>query len=106
MDHLNTETQGAVLLSLKVSFCTVRCYEEEIKARKPFLAILPGCKAKELGSSRRKVTAWQHDRSHYSKCFLSFIFLLLSSQGKELFTATVTERHSNGWCVEKAASHV
>lgn len=37
-DHLNTETQRAVLLSLQVSFCTVVCYEEEIKARKPFVA--------------------------------------------------------------------
>lgn len=36
MDHLNTETQRAVLLSFKVSFCTVIYYEEEIKARTPF----------------------------------------------------------------------
>ena len=50
MDHLNTETRGAVVLSLKVSFCTVVCYEDEIKARKPFLANLPECKAKEVGS--------------------------------------------------------
>lgn len=35
MDHLNTETQRAVL-SFKVSFCTVIYYEEEIKARTPF----------------------------------------------------------------------
>lgn len=83
VDHLNTETRGAVLLSLNMSFCTVICYEEEIKARKPFLANLPECKAKEIGSSRRKVTAWQHDRSHYQKRFLSFFFMILSSQGKE-----------------------
>lgn len=74
MDHLNTETRRAVLLSLKVSFCTVVCYEEEIKARKPVLANLPECNAKEIGSSRRKVTAWQHHRSHYQKHFLSFFF--------------------------------
>lgn len=73
MDHLNTETRGAIL-SLKVFFCTVICYEEEIKARKPFLANLPECKAKEIGSSRGKVTAWQHDRSHYQKHFLSYFF--------------------------------
>ena len=83
MDHLNTETRGTVLLSLKVSFCTVVRYEEEIKARKPFLTNLPECKAKELGSSRRKVTVWQHDRWHYQKRFLSYIFMILSSQGKE-----------------------
>lgn len=72
MDHLNTETRGAVL-SLKVSLCTVTCYEEENQARRPFVANLPECKAKEIGSSRNKVTMWQHDRSHNQKCFLFYL---------------------------------
>lgn len=105
-DHLNTETQGAVLLSLQVSFCTVICYEEEIKARKPFVADWPVCKAKVTGSWGRKVTVWQHDRLYYQKYFLSYFFPILWSQGQELFTATVRERHSHGCCLENAASHV
>lgn len=72
MDHLNTETQGAVL-SLKVSLCTVTCYEEENQARMPFVANLAECKAKEIGSSRKKITARQYDRSHNQKCFLSYL---------------------------------
>lgn len=72
MDHLNTVTPGEVLLSLKVSFCTVTCYEEEIKGREPFLADLPECKAGELGSWRRKAAVWQQDRSHHQRCVLSY----------------------------------
>lgn len=72
MDHLNTETRGEVLLSLKVSLCTVICYEEEIQAREPFLADLPECKAGELGSWRRKAAARQQDRPHHQEHVLPY----------------------------------
>lgn len=70
--HLNTETRGEVLLSLKVSFCTVTCYKEEIKAREPFLADVPEFGAGECGSCRRKAAVWQQDRAHHQKCVLSY----------------------------------
>lgn len=99
MDHLNTETRGEVLLSLKVSFCTVTCYEEEIKAREPFLADSPECRAGgECGSSRRKAAAWQQDRAHQQKRVLSWLLWLLLSQGD-------VWRDIHGWGLEKAASH-
>lgn len=85
MDHLNTETQGELLLSLKVSFCTVACYEEEIKAREPFLADLPECKAGELGSWSRK----QHgSRTEHTIRSVSFaIFCDCCPRVRKLFAA-------------------
>lgn len=76
-------------LRLKGQFFPYKChfalsrYEEENQARMPFVANLAECKAKEIGISRNKVTAWQHDRSQNQKCLLFLSFMIISSQGKE-----------------------
>lgn len=80
-DHLNTETRGAVLRSLDVSFCTVVCFEEEIKVRKPFLANLPECRRdRELKEEGYSMAARQIP---LPKAFPFLFPMVLWSQGKE-----------------------
>lgn len=100
MDHLNTETWGEVL-SLKVSFCTVTCYKEEIKAREPFLADLPECKGGELGSWRRKQRG---SRTDYTIRTCSFLFFVTVVPGWG--SCLLPQRDIQGWGLEKAVSHV
>lgn len=79
-DHLNTETRGAVLRSLDVSFCTVVCFEEEIKVRKPFLANLPECRRDgELKEEGYSMAARQIP---LPKAFPFLFPMVLWSQGK------------------------
>lgn len=107
MDHLNTEIQRAVLLSLKVSFCTVICYEEEIKVRTPFFwLIYLNAKQKRLGLQGIRLQRSSMTDHTTRSVYFNIFYIIKDPQVRKLLTATFTERHSNDCWLENPVSHV